>query len=383
MNTFDNPPEGFIEVTAEMIAKFDAERAFADEPAYGEQAKPNGAKQRFKPPIKFTAAELGMMIFPPLEWIVPDVLAPGLTLLAGAPKLGKSWFALDLGLGVARGDYVLGDKLCAQGDVLMLCLEDNARRLRARIEKLNPPHCADPFPQNLLIATESDRSDKGGVDYIRDWIEHSANPKLIVIDVLASFRPLRSGGEANYDSDYAALAPLQAMAGEFNIAILVVHHTRKMAHDGNPFDAISGTNGLAGCSDAAMILSKTGVNATLYTRGRDVPPVDFAVSFSSESCRWRIEGLAEEVVRGDERQAILDALMEAENTMTVSDIVTATGMRRNSCDQLLHKMGKDRQVHKAIRGHYYHPDRTDLAPSTPDKISKKIRNSDVEGGDDG
>ena len=99
MNTFDNPPEGYIEVTPEMIAKFEAERALGDEPAFEEQAKPNGAKQRFKPLTKFTAAELGMMIFPPLEWIVPDVLAPGLTLLAGAPKLGKSWFALDLGFG--------------------------------------------------------------------------------------------------------------------------------------------------------------------------------------------------------------------------------------------------------------------------------------------
>ena len=231
--------------------------------------------------------------------------------------------------------------------------------MKGRIEKLNPPRCADPFPKNLLIATESDRSDKGGVNFIREWIEHSANPKLVVIDVLASFRPLRNSGESNYDSDYSALAELQAIAGEFNIAILVIHHTRKMAHDGNPFDAISGTNGLAGCSDAAMILSRTGVNATLYTRGRDVPQVDFTVSQSKETCRWRIEGLADEVVIGDERQAILKALIEADHTLSVLDIVKATGMSRNACDQLLYKMSTDEQIAKSKRGQYYHPDRSD------------------------
>ena len=56
MNTFDNPPEGYIEVTPEMIAKFEAGRALGDEPALEEHAKPNDAKKRFKPPTKFTAA---------------------------------------------------------------------------------------------------------------------------------------------------------------------------------------------------------------------------------------------------------------------------------------------------------------------------------------
>jgi len=48
------------------------------------------------------------MVFPPIRWIVPDVLPEGATILAGRPKLGKSWMALDMALAVARGAYCLG-----------------------------------------------------------------------------------------------------------------------------------------------------------------------------------------------------------------------------------------------------------------------------------
>jgi hypothetical protein len=44
----------------------------------------------------FSAADLQGRVFPPIKWIVPDILPEGLTLLAGKPKLGKSWLALDI-----------------------------------------------------------------------------------------------------------------------------------------------------------------------------------------------------------------------------------------------------------------------------------------------
>lgn len=55
----------------------------------------------------FTAAELQAMDFPPVNWIVPDILPEGLALLCGKPKLGKSWLALDMACAVAVGSTVL------------------------------------------------------------------------------------------------------------------------------------------------------------------------------------------------------------------------------------------------------------------------------------
>jgi hypothetical protein len=56
--------------------------------------------------------------------------------LAGRPKHGKSWLALDLALGVGTGGAVLGDVACTNGPVLYLALEDSPYRMRARVEAL-------------------------------------------------------------------------------------------------------------------------------------------------------------------------------------------------------------------------------------------------------
>jgi AAA domain len=79
-----------------------------------------------------SAAELRGKKFPALKYIVPEILAEGCTLIAGRPKLGKSWLMLDIGIAVAAGRYCLGENKCEQGDVLYLALEDNERRLQRR-----------------------------------------------------------------------------------------------------------------------------------------------------------------------------------------------------------------------------------------------------------
>jgi AAA domain len=85
---------------------------------------------------KCTARALQNMIFPAIKFIVPRYLVEGCTLLAGAPKLGKSWLALEIALAVADGGKCFGNLECEQGDVLYLALEDNMRRLQGRMRKL-------------------------------------------------------------------------------------------------------------------------------------------------------------------------------------------------------------------------------------------------------
>jgi RecA-family ATPase len=64
------------------------------------------------------------------------MLPEGLTLLAGKPKLGKSWLAFSVALSIAAGGGALGAQPVAKGDVLYLALEDNARRLQSRARRL-------------------------------------------------------------------------------------------------------------------------------------------------------------------------------------------------------------------------------------------------------
>ena len=76
------------------------------------------------------ASDLQTMTFPPVRHILPGYISEGATILAGKPKVGKSWLTLDLCLAVAANRFTLGTLKPAQGDVLYLALEDNNHRLK-------------------------------------------------------------------------------------------------------------------------------------------------------------------------------------------------------------------------------------------------------------
>lgn len=87
----------------------------------------------------FTAAELQRMDLPPIKFTIEGYVVEGLTILAGKPKIGKSWMALDWALAVAYGGVALSSIPCDPGDVFYAALEDNHRRLKRRIHQLMPP----------------------------------------------------------------------------------------------------------------------------------------------------------------------------------------------------------------------------------------------------
>src|SRR5262249_52909992 len=80
-----------------------------------------------------TAAELQTKQFAPVRIVVPGLIPEGVTIVAGKPKIGKSFLALDVCIAVAGDRFVLGEIKPVQGDALYLALEDNERRLKKRI----------------------------------------------------------------------------------------------------------------------------------------------------------------------------------------------------------------------------------------------------------
>lgn len=358
------------------------------------EGKPSDATARNRPsgnhkaarllPV-FSAAGLAEMVFPDIKWIVPMYLPEGCTILAGRPKLGKSWLALDIALAVARGSYCLGEIKCPKGDVLYLALEDNQRRLKSRIEKVSPPHCDNQWPHELDLATEWPRCDEGGLEALKAWVESKDNPRLIIVDVLAQFRSGRGGQESLYEADYRAVKALQELASVYGIAVVIIHHVRKGMGDSDPFERVSGTMGLTGAADTTIILDRDSNGCTLYARGRDLEEYERACTFDRTSCRWTVQGEASEVRRTDERASILAVLEDADEPMSPQDISNMADMKRNNVDRLLGKMTKAGEVLKTKRGRYVHPSRSDLTAeptSTPGKKGKKVRNDEEEDSDD-
>lgn len=295
-----------------------------------------------------TAAELQKMRFPDPAWVVPGIIPEGLTIVAGRPKIGKSWAAYDIAAAVAMGGQCLGSREPDQGDVLYAALEDNPRRLQRRLTKILGTFKGQ-WPERLTLTTQWRRLDQGGVDDVARWADIVAKPRLAILDTLAGVKPIKT--QAGYEIDYAALEGLHRLANDRGFGIVVLHHTRKMEAD-DPLDTVSGTLGLAGCADTIIVLAKNSQGATLYLRGRDIEEAEHAVEFDKQDCRWTILGAAQDVRRSKERRAIIAALQEAGDAMGPAEIAAEAHMKEPNVRYLLGEMVKRGQVSKLTRGKY-------------------------------
>ena len=83
----------------------------------------------------YTMQELYEHPLEPMACLVDGLLAPGLYILGGSPKVGKSWMALQLCLAVCGGKAFLG-RATRKSEVLYLALEDGPQRLHSRALRL-------------------------------------------------------------------------------------------------------------------------------------------------------------------------------------------------------------------------------------------------------
>jgi hypothetical protein len=309
----------------------------------------------------FTAAELMASELPPVKWVVPGILPEGVTLLAGKPKLGKSWLALGLGVAVASGGTALGTRPVESGDVLYLALEDNPRRLQVRLGKMLAGNNA---PDGLHIATDWPRMDEGGADLLDDWLCAHPEGRLVVVDILKRVRPRAPANRGVYDTDYEALQGLQGLAAEHGAAVLVVHHTRKLAA-GDPVDEVSGSTGLSGGADGILVLKRDRGNADAYLHvtGREIEEeAELALRWDGELASWTLTGDADEYRLSNERRLILDTLRSAVAVMSPKEIAEATGKTHGSVKVLLGEMVKAGQVANSSYGRYALPANDPYSP---------------------
>lgn len=223
--------------------------------------------------------EIMTTVYKPIEFVVDGLLAQGLYILAGAPKVGKSWLALDMCLSIAKGEKVLGQQTM-KGTTLYLCLEDSFQRVQNRLYELT-----DEPVENLHFVILSDTIGKGLEEQIENFKREHCDLKVVLIDTLQMIRESTDNG---YGSDYKELSVLKTLADKLEIAIVVVHHTRK-CKDSDPFNMISGSTGISGCVDGSMVLieNKRGSrNAKLYCVGRDIENQEINLVF--ENSRWKV-----------------------------------------------------------------------------------------------
>ena len=311
-----------------------------------------GPVELHRPRSSWAADELLGMEFPPPQWAVPGFLAEGVNLLAGPPKVGKSWLSLGLALNVAAGVPALGSVEVEAGPVLYLALEDTPRRLQSRMRKILDGRAA---PHGLTLATTCPPLPEGGAALIAGWLDRNPAARMVVVDVFAKVRGRPPGGSVSaYDADYAAIGYAKRLADEHAVAVVLVHHVRKAASE-DFLEAVSGTNGLAGAADATLVLRRPRGEADgiLAVTGRDVDESEHALRFAPETGTWAlIDGPAVDYAVSGTRAAILRHLRAFPHLDTPRAISEATGMSYDNVKKACQRMAADGQLITGTAGRY-------------------------------
>ena len=197
--------------------------------------------------------------------IIDELLYTGAYILAGAPKIGKSFLVAQLAYHVSTGQPLWGYNT-RQGDVLYLALEDDESRLQRRMFRM----FGVEGTSSLHFATNAKMIGGGLDEQLEKFVREHSDTKLIIVDTLQKVREAVSDSYS-YSSDYEVIGKLKQFADRYGVCILIVHHTRKQPV-GDSFEMISGTTGLLGCADGALLMQKekrTDSKATLEVVGRD------------------------------------------------------------------------------------------------------------------
>lgn len=296
----------------------------------------------------FSLNELMAMDMPPMKWCVSGLIPEGLTLLAGAPKVGKSWLSYQIAIAVATGEKALGCLDTETGSVLYCALEDGKRRLKERASVFLGENME--APRNLHIELKAPQLRQGFESWLAAWLREHRDTRIVNVDTLGRIYPQNRRGKA-YQEDTEALATVQSIALDFSVSCVMIHHTRKeLAID--TIDEVSGTRGLTGVADSVLVLKRgrESCDGELYLTGRDVDEKSYALSFDKGI--WTITGDVAEHYLGDTRKAILKTLRSTEKPMHYDSIADQTGIKPGTVKTTLFRMARDGQVKKHGDGFY-------------------------------
>lgn len=275
--------------------------------------------EHFTPPYYLhtvSMSELYQTIFSGRFPIIEGLLYSGAYILAGAPKIGKSFLVAQIAYHISTGKKLWNYDV-HPGTVLYLALEDDYQRLQRRMYMMYGVEDTD----HLYFATASRKLDDGLDRQLALFVQEHPDTKLIIIDTMQKIRDV--GGTAySYASDYEIVGDFKRFADKHCVCVLIVHHTRKQSAE-DAFETISGTTGLLGCADGALLMRKqkrTALDATIDVVGRDQQDQVLYLTKDPNTQIWHLDHTETELYREPP-----DQILEAVASLVSAEHPTWTG----------------------------------------------------------
>ena len=231
--------------------------------------------------VEYDTVTLGDIRFPDTEFCVETLIPAGICILGGAPKVGKSWLALDLCMKVAKGERFWNQRT-KQGTTLYLALEDRFKRVQSCLYTIT-----DEMSPNAHVAVQANKLGDGLGQQILSFLKKYPDTVLVVIDTFQIV--CGTSSDVTYAGDYDEVRQLKEIADTYGLTILLLHHLRK-AGDSDPLNRLSGSTGLTGAMDAVYVLDRRRDESTavLMCTGRDIEDRKLDFELDGKTCTWSV-----------------------------------------------------------------------------------------------
>ncbi len=285
---------------------------------------------------------------PETQWLIPNMLPIGLTILYGPPRIGKSWFTLHLALSIALGESVLGQLPTTPNDVLYLGLQDTPQQMCARTRKLLATR---PTPTNLTWTNQwnTSSSDTDPIPTLDLWLTEHPHTHLLVIDSLQQLTPTPSS--LSIQQELLLLHQLKSLANHHRIAILITSQyapkLNRTIHNEYPH-----AHALA---NATLVLKPDPgqTDAILLVTGTDLPDQELSLHLPTDTMSWTLIGPASDHRLSLARQDILALLQEhRDGPLRPKEVAALLHKDVRAITKLLFDMSHASQIRLLGRGQY-------------------------------
>jgi hypothetical protein len=244
---------------------------------------------------------------------------------------------MGLAKAVAEGGKFL-DRPVTQGSVINVNLEDGPAKLRERIEaqdwkKGTPVYWLNKFKLSQL-------------EDLIDQADQISDLRLIVIDTLSRVRDDEHSESAAEMAN--VLSPLQDFAAEKNVAVLMVHHSRKLAMAAETvedlFDSLRGSTAIRGTCRGLWVLAPADNSYRLAVEngwGKH----DLRVRFNTAALEWNLLGHWSPLINMDQREQALHFLNKV-GSATIDTIAQETAIPKRSLYVVLDRLRADGVIEK-------------------------------------
>jgi RecA-family ATPase len=247
------------------------------------------------------------------RWLVDQLwCVNAVGVIGGAPKCAKTWLGLDLALSVATGTPCLGKyNVPEPGPVLVYLAEDALPAVRERVDGMARHRGLDLAEVEIHVITAPVLRLDRDPDRTR-LLETTRRlrPRLLILDPLVR---LHGVDENNAGEVAALLAYFRSLQRQFDVSVLLVHHTKKNAVGGaGAGRGLRGSSDIHAFGDSNLYLRRAKEHLSLTTEHRAAaasPPVHLAlVTTNPEKIHLEVVERQEDRKPGSLEERVLDLL---------------------------------------------------------------------------